>query len=293
MKWKTTLTTGIRQYCKQELWIELAAAALFSLGIEVFSAPNRIVGGGVSGIATILNTLFGLPIGGVSLLLNLPLLAIGWKRIGRAFLLRTLRVVTMITVMMDVVVAPIPPYRGSALLAAVFGGVLTGAGLGMILMRGGSTGGTDIIVKLIKLRHPHLSFGRIVLLTDLAVVAAAALLYRSLETVMYGVILIYAASEVIDRLIAGADARRLVLVVTRKRESVSDCIVRTMGRGTTLLEAIGGYSGLPTGVLMCVIEDTQLFALKRAVRALDPEAFVIVAQAAETLGRGFKSIHDE
>ena len=138
-------TTGLRQYLKTEFWIEAAAAAMMAMGVQVFTAPNFIVGGGLSGIASVLFNVFGWPIGVVTFSLNLPLLLIGWRRLGRRFLISTLRMVAYLSLMTDEVFARIPPYRGEPLLAALFGGVLVGAGLGLILMRGSSTGGFHFV----------------------------------------------------------------------------------------------------------------------------------------------------
>lgn len=293
MRQPILLSKQMRQSLKGELLVGPASAAMIALGIGMFSAPNHIVGGGVSGIATILYTLFGLPIGAVTFAMNLPLLLIGWRRIGRRFILRTLWMVALISVMLDAVGAFIAPYQGEPLLAALFGGALSGAGLGIVLMRGDSTGGTDIVVKLIKMRRPHFSFGKIVLVTDLAVVAAAAVVYRSLEAALYGAVMIYVSTEVIDRIIAGADARRMVLAVTQNKEAMTRRIIDELNRGVTVFDAMGGYSGSSVGVLLCVVENQQLFALKSCIWRTDPKAFVIVTQATEILGEGFKPMEIE
>lgn len=283
-------TTGLRQYLKTEFWIEAAAAAMMAMGVQVFTAPNFIVGGGLSGIASVLFNVFGWPIGVVTFSLNLPLLLIGWRRLGRRFLISTLRMVAYLSLMTDEVFARIPPYRGEPLLAALFGGVLVGAGLGLILMRGSSTGGTDIIVKLIQMRKPYLSLGRIVLATDLAVVLLAAVVYRNIETILYGAVMIYASTEMIDR--ADRPRRRAKACDychrTRERDGPG-ADGRAPPRGDGAARDWGLHRRDPFGAL-CVVEIRQLFELKRLVGRIDPAAFVVVANAAETLGAGFKPI---
>ena len=197
MKKELSLTVKIRQYFKTEFLTELSAALMVALGIKVFSAPNLIVGGGVSGIASVLYVLFGLPIGAVSLALNLPLLFIGWRKLGNRFTFRTLRVVAVISLVTDIALADVPAYLGEKLIAAIFAGIFLGIGLGIILNRGDSTGGTDILVKLIQLKFRHVTLGSIVMLTDVVVVAAAALAYKSIDTVLYGSIMIIVSSAVI------------------------------------------------------------------------------------------------
>ncbi|MEG2174705.1 MAG: YitT family protein, partial [Oscillospiraceae bacterium] len=237
--------------------------------------------------------LWNTPIGGLALAFNLPLLLLGYHRIGHTFILNTLRVVVLTSLATDVVTAFLAPYAGQSFLAALFGGALVGAGLGLVFMRGGSTGGTDIIVKLIKLKKPHLSLGTIMMLTDLLVVGAAACIYRSLEAAMMGIVMLYTSTTVIDRMISGLDARRLVMVVTPKQHELAALVLTQLTRGATLLPAEGAYSGQTTGLLLCVVENQQLFHLKQLVQQVDPTAFVIVAQATEILGVGFKSIESQ
>ncbi len=290
MKQGRTPTAKTWHYLKTEFLTETAAAALLALGICVFSAPNRIVGGGLSGIASVFYILFGLPIGTLSLAMNIPLLLLGWRKLGHRFIWRTLRITVIVSVLMDTMTALVPPYTGEPLLAAVFGGVFSGAGLGLILMNGDSTGGTDIIVMLIKKNRPHLSFGFIVLVTDCAVVLMAAVAYRSMDTILYGTVMIYASTVVIDRIIEGADARKLVLIITREEKAVTESLLTGLERGVTVLNALGGFSREPISVLLCVVDKRQIFKLKTIVRKNDSSAFVVITHAAETLGTGFKQL---
>lgn len=292
MKKSRTPTAKAWHYLKTEFMTETAAAAMLALGICVFSAPNRIVGGGLSGIASVLYILFGLPIGTSSLAMNIPLLILGWKRLGHRFIWRTLRITVIISVVMDSMTALLPPYTGMPLLAALFGGVFSGAGLGVILMRGDSTGGTDILVMLIKKKRPHLSFGFIVLVIDCAVVLLAAVAYRNVDTILYGTVMIYASTVVIDRIIEGADARKLVLIITHEKEAVTKALLTGLERGVTVIEAQGGFSHTPISVLLCVADKRQIFKLKTLVRQNDGSAFVVITHATETLGTGFKRLLD-
>lgn len=287
-------STTLRFYLRHELPCELAAAASMALGLQVFAAPNFIVCGGVSGIAAVLYNLWAVPIGASSLAMNLPLLLLGYRQLGRRFVLRTLRVVVIISLMMDVVFVRlgIGPYHGERLLAAIFGGAFTGLGLGLILMRGDTTGGSDILVKLIQRRRPHLSMGTVVMVTDLVVVLFAAIAYRSVDAILYGGVMIYLSTAVIDRLIAGADARKMALIITRTPAQTTGALLSQLNRGVTVFDARGGFSGEPLSVLLCVVERQQLFELKKITYQSDPRAFVIVTQAMETLGEGFKRIEE-
>ena len=292
MKKKLSLTVKTRQYFKSEFLTELSAALMVALGIKAFSAPNLIVGGGVSGIASVLYVLFGLPIGAVSLALNLPLLFIGWRELGNRFTFRTLRVVAVISVVTDIVLKDIPAYSGEKLIAAIFAGVFLGAGLGIIHYRGDSTGGTDIIVKLIQRRYRHISLGSIVMITDAAVVAAAAWAYKSIDTVLYGSIMIFVSSAVIDKIILGAQVRKLSLIITAKGEEVTNKLLSQLNRGVTVINGKGGYTKADVSLLICAASASQTIKLKQIVYAVDNSAFIIIANAAETLGKGFKRIDE-
>ena len=292
MKKKLSLTVKTRQYFKSEFLTELSAALMVALGIKVFSAPNLIVGGGVSGIASVLYVLFGLPIGAVSLALNLPLLFIAWRELGNRFTFRTLRVVAIISVVTDIVLKDIPAYSGEKLIAAIFAGVFLGAGLGIILYRGDSTGGTDIIVKLIQRRYRHISLGSIVMITDAAVVAAAAWAYKNIDTILYGSIMIFVSSAVIDKIILGAQVRKLSLIITAKGEEVTNKLLSQLNRGVTVINGKGGYTKADVSLLICAASASQTIKLKQIVYAVDNSAFIIIANAAETIGKGFKRIDE-
>lgn len=284
---------NVKCYLKNELLTELCAAATMALGIQVFAAPNMIVSGGVSGISSVLFILFGLPIGVTSFMINVPLLVIGWQKLGHRFIMRTLRMVALLSLMTDMVFAKMPPYHGEKLLVSLFAGLFLGIGLGLVLMRGDSTGGTDIIVKLIQKKYPHFSLGNLVIVTDALVVSMAALVYNSIDTILYGAIMIYVSGVVIDRMIAGSDIRKLVLIVTSRQQEVTQAILNELDRGVTVLHGEGGYTGNSVSVLLCVAENRQVFKLRQLVHGIDERAFVIIANAVETFGKGFKRLSSE
>lgn len=277
----------------KEIGLDFAASVLIAISIKSFQAPNQIIGGGVAGIATLVNFLTGLPIGSVSLLMNLPLLLVGYRKIGRRFILSTLRVLVILSITMDYLLAWLPAYHGNLLLAALFGGVFAGGGYGLVLMRGASTGGIDIIVRMIQKRRPHLSFGNVILMIDLAIVLMAVFVYQNIEVVLYAAVLIFTSTQVIDRMISGADLRKLVIVISKECPQIAKKVLHEISRGATLLRAEGAYTGADTRMMVCVVESQELFRLKSAVRSVDPSAFVIVAEAAEILGQGFKPIDSE
>ncbi len=290
---KRRISAERARFLAKEIGLDFLASVLIAVSIKSFQAPNQIIGGGVAGIATLVNFLTGLPIGTVSFLINVPLLLVGYRKIGRRFILSTLRVLVILAVTMDYLLAWIPAYHGNLLLAALFGGAFAGFGYGLVLMRGSSTGGVDIIVRMIQRQRPHLSFGNVILMLDLVIVSAAVFVYRNVEVVLYAVVLIFVSTQVIDRIISGADLRKLVLVISKDCPQIAKRVISEISRGATLLRAEGAYSGADTRMMVCVVETQELFRLKCAVRSIDPSAFVIVAEAAEILGQGFKPIDHE
>jgi uncharacterized membrane-anchored protein YitT (DUF2179 family) len=285
-----TERTGISQMAVS-LGFDLAGGALLAVGITAFTAPNRIAPGGVTAIATLINYLTGLPIGTLSLAINIPLLAVGYRFLGRSFTLRTLRTLAVFTVLIDVALRDIPVYRGDPLLAAIFGGVLMGLGLGVVFMRGSTTGGSDIVLRLVQRRYPHLALGSIMLVLDMMILLVAAAVYRDIETALYGLIAIFVSAKLIDSIIYGLDVGRCAIIVSAHAEEIGRQINNTLERGATLLPAKGIYTGNETGALLCVVRRQEFIRLKTIVRRVDPRAFVIVTEAGEIFGEGFKPIH--
>jgi len=273
-----------------DLLIELAGCVLFAVSVLCFTAPNHIAPGGVTGVATLVNYLWQLPIGTVTFLINLPLLAAGWKFLGRTFIQRTFVTLVMFSTVMDLATPLLPTYVGDPILAALFGGVCSGIGLALIFMRGSTTGGTDIACRLIQLRFPHLSVGKLFLIFDGIVLLLSAIVYQNIETLLYGMITIFTSSQVLDKTLYGIDSGRMLLVMSDHSREIADQIIARVGRGVTFLDGEGAYSGLERKVLLCAVRTPQYYRIKTIVNEIDPEAFLIAAEAGEILGYGFNPI---
>lgn len=268
----------------------LAGSVLYALSVNVFTAPNQIAPGGVTGAATLLNYLFRLPIGAMILVINLPLFVASWRRLGRGFTLRTGAVTVLVSVIIDAAAPFIPAFRGEKILTAVFGGVLAGAGLGLIYMRGATTGGSEIIARLLERRLHHIPIGRLILLVDAVVVAASALVYRNLESALFAMVLIFVSTSVMDMLIYGGDAGKMLLVMSKTEQAIADAVMDEMHRGVTMLNATGAYTGGQRRVLLCAVRRSEMYQLRTLVERIDPDAFMIVVSTDEVLGEGFKQI---
>lgn len=266
----------------------LLGSVLYALSVNIFSAPNQIAPGGVTGVSTLLNYLFGLPIGTMILVVNLPLLLTAWKGLGKAFTIRTSIVTVLSSIVIDVTGPFLPRFQGDKILVAVFGGVLAGAGLGLIYMRGATTGGSEIVARLLERKLRHIPIGRLILLVDGVVVAASALVYRNVESALYAMVLIFVSTSMMDALVYGGDSGKMLMIMTRKEQEVADEIMRRMKRGVTMLNATGAYTGDQRRVLLCAVRRSEMYQLRTLVHDMDPNAFMIVVSTDEVLGEGFK-----
>lgn len=273
----------------------LFGAAVYAAGINCFTAPNDIAPGGVGGLATVISFLSGgrIGIGLIFGLINIPLVIAGFLRLGKPLMLRTLIAVTVTSVCTDVLSGLFPAYEGDRMIAAVFGGVLIGSGLGVVYLRDGTTGGTDIVNKLIQKAKPHLSLGTIMMITDAFVVMISILVYGNLESGLYAIITIFVSSRVMDLLLYGGRGGKAILIFSDRADEIGEAIVGDISRGATYLKGTGVYSGTDKNVICCAVQKNEYAKLKRIVKAIDERAFIIAATADEILGRGFREIDAE
>ncbi len=283
---KNKVTTIITDYL-----IMFIGATLYAASVNIFTSPNDIAPGGLTGVGTMLNHVFGLPIGIMILLLNIPLFIWGAVENGKKFLTKTIIATVFVSIIIDIM-ATIPfKYEGDTLLASIFGGLLSGLGLAFIFYRGGTTGGTDIIARNVHKHLPHVSMGTVILCADAVVFVAAALVYQSIESALYAVITVFVSTKVIDTVIYGVahDNGKLMFIITDKYEQLSSAIIEKVGRGVTLLDAHGAYSNDDKKVLLCAVRPSQVHKTKVLVNSLDENAFIVVTTANAISGNGFAS----
>lgn len=288
------LTDRVRLFCRRytlDYLVMILGAAVYALSVSFFTAPNEIAPGGVTGLATMLNHLIDLPIGATALLLNIPLLIWGAIESGRRFIIRTMIITAAVSLLIDLFSLFRIAYHGDLIIAAIFGGILSGIGLGLIFLRGGSTGGTDIIARNLNHRLPYLSIGSIVLLSDAVVVALSAIVYGSLENALYAVIAIFTSSKLIDAVVFGLsrDNGKLMIIITALPDEVAAELTGRVNRGVTVLSARGGYSHLPKGVILCAVRPHDAYRVNSAVIDTDPTAFIVTTTATAISGLGFST----
>lgn len=272
-----------------DLLLYFAGGFLYAAAVNVFLAPNEILLGGFTGVATVLNHLLGTPIGTVVFLLNVPLFVIAYFKFGFSFIIRTVIATFFSSVLIDVTALFLPVYAGDRLLSSLFGGILSGTGLGLVFLRGATTGGTDILSKLLQRRRPHMSMGRVILLLDLAVVLLSFAVYRSLETVLYSLVVIYVSAQAVDLTQTGLSHDKLLFIVTDKGERAVRAIVETLDRGVSVLDVRGGYTGTKRQMLFCAVRAGDAVRLTKAIREIDESAFIVISEISDILGEGFKS----
>lgn len=265
----------------------LVGCVLGALSYPMFLVPNAIASGGVTGIATILNHIFQTPVGIVSLLFNIPLFLFGYRAMGRIFAFRSLFATVLFSVLIDVL--PVDAVTHDPLLGCVFGGVLVGIGLGLILRGGATTGGSDMVARMIHARFQHVSVGVILLFIDVCVVIAAGF-FIDMEYALYALISIYLASRLIDVVMEGFSKQKACYVITDQFAEVKQNLMEKLNRGITLLHAQGGYSGEDRPVLLCLLSAQEVGQLKAIVRQVDENAFVFITDAYDVLGEGFNKL---
>ncbi len=269
-------------------------ALLLALALDLFLVPARLAAGGVSGLAQIINHYTGWPIGALTLLFNAPLFALGWRFLGGPrFAARTAYTTVLFSVLVDGLAPFLPAHglTGDPMLNVLYGGVIGGAGAGLIYRGRGTSGGTDILARILT-RWRHIPIAQSYLFSDAVVMLLAGVAF-GWDKALYAILTLYVSGVAAERLSEGANVVRTALIITERPSEVATSILHHLNRGVTLLEGRGGYTGRRRTVLYCVVTRSEVGLLKTFVRAADPAAFMVVGHAAEALGEGFRSWYDE
>ena len=274
---------------KDGLWY-FFGGSLYALSVNIFTAPANIAPGGATGIATVLHHLFSAPIGITIFLLNLPLFMVAGKVFGWRALPKTVVATALSSLLIDLWAVLLPTYRGSPLLAALYGGVFAGLGIACIFLRGGTTGGTDLAAKLLKRLFPHFTLGQLILGLDSIIIVFATAIYQNVDSGLYACIVIFVATTVMDKVLYRADMGKVLYIVSTRPEQVANAILTELSRGVTLLDGQGGYSGAPRKVIFCVLRRGEVWRAKELVQKIDANAFMVVSDAGQVMGEGFSPI---
>lgn len=284
--WKTALW---------DLLFILAGSAVYAFSVNVFTAPNHIAPGGITGLATVLNYLWGTPIGLMSFLINIPIIIWAVVEIGYKLVVKTMITIALSSAMIDLFAYFLPHYQGNMILVALLAGVFEGLGLSLTFIRGATTGGTDMLARLLGRRLPHLSMGKLMLAIDGVIVAISAVVFGSVDNAIYACIVIFVSTRLIDSILYGTDSGtgKLFFVMSPKVREMGDRVIRELDRTVTYLDSKGGYSQTPGETMLCAVRRFEVYQIQSIIREEDRDAFVIVGDAGEITGEGFRPMHSD
>ena len=272
------------------LLLEILGCFISAAGIYSFAVAAEVPVTGIAGISAILYRLFGLPMGLSNVLINVPIVILSYKLLGRSFLLRSLRCMILFAVFTDYLLPVMPVYTGNRLLATICGGVVGGIGDALIYMQNSSTGGMDFITMAIKAKRPHLPFGNLTFGAALAVILLNGVVFRDVDSIIYGLMFNFIVAAVINKMMFGFSSSMLALIVTDDGKAACGEIDRVADRGSTILQGRGGYGGQPKDVVLCACSNKQLYEIEHAMQTLDPGCFIIMLQSNEVQGEGFRRL---
>ena len=283
-----SMKSNLQKQVSMYIWITIASL-LYALAFDWFYVPNHIGFGGITGVGQVVNAYLPIiPVGTFVLIINIPLFILGWKYIGGHLLVSSLYAMVVSSIAVDgIASSPFEPM--DEMLATIFGGALMGLSLGIIFVKGATTGGTDLIARLVKLKLPWAPMGKLLLVIDLAVILLVAVAFREINTALYGVIAQVVSAYVTDTVLYGLDNAKVAYIITNHEEDVLHALVNHLERGVTILNGEGAFSRSKKNVLMCAFKQREIVQLKELVFTIDEDAFIIVCNAHEVTGKGFKT----
>ena len=276
----------MKKVLKQYLIITIGSI-IYAVAFDWFFAPNQVALGGITGLAQVINAVVpALSVGIMTIVMNVPLFLLGWKFIGWHLLTSSLFAMLLSSAAIDAIAAVHTFTSMDPMLAGLCGGALMGLGLGIVFSQGATTGGTDVVARLLKLKFPWLPIGNLVLIPDFVILSLAALVFGRVEAALYGLISLFVQAKVMDTVLYGLDTSKVAYIVTDRWKQVSDAIL-AMERGVTFLRGEGAFSGAEKHILMVAFKQKEIVQIKQLVHETDPRAFLIVVDARDVLGEGF------
>ena len=283
MNWKMVKEIGI------DVCVDILGGLLIAIGVYNFAVASDFPVAGVSGIAILFYHFFKIPIGIMTIILNVPIALGCYRLLGKEFFWKSLKTMLIANIIMDSVVPLLPVYRGDMILASICMGIFAGTGYALVYIRGTSTGGADFIFMAVRKWKPYLSLGRIIITFDFTVIILGGILRRgSIDGIIYGLIGSYILSVVVDKAMYGINAGKMTLIVTEHGQEVADKIAELIQRGSTLLRGVGSYAKTEKQVVMCACSNKQMYMVQKAVKEIDEEAFLVIMESSEVRGRGFR-----
>ena len=265
----------------------VVGAAIMAFGISSFLLPSQLSSGGVSGIATITYYLLNIPMGVMIMIINIPLFIFAGYKIGKEFFIKSLVGTVSLSLFIDIL-DKYPPVTTDRFLASIYGGVIIGIGTAIILKVGSSTGGTELVANLIKTYNPYISMSRYLTIIDIVIISLNVIFFRHIEVGLYSAIAIYLYGKMVDIIFEGVYFTKLLIIISDKNEEISEGIKNEIKRGVTGLYGKGMYSNKEKLVLICAVPRGDVYKIKDLARRIDKRSFIVVVNAREVLGKGFK-----
>lgn len=269
-----------------------AAALIYAVGISLFLDPNQLAPGGVTGIAVILNRLVNVETGTLYFFLNIPIVLLGIRKFGVRFIAKTAYAIVMVSTLTNLL-SPIRALTDDLLIAGVAGGILTAVGIGLIFKAGATTGGTDIIIKILRLKYRHLKTGFLFLCTDIMIVSLSALVFKNIEVAFYALLTVVISGKALDYVLYGGDVAKMLFIITEKPEQIGKRLMKELEVGVTYLHGQGGWTGNEKRVVFTMVPNRLGAEVQDIVKHEDPAAFMVVTSANEIYGEGYKDLFEE
>ena len=291
------MNKAIKSINKKELALDILfdilGGAIYAAGVYLFAKAAEFAPGGITGLAILINHyLKSVPIGIITLVLNIPIALFSYKVLGKRFFIKSVKTMVIVAVLLDFVFPHLTQYSGDPLMAALFGGAFLGIGLALIYMRGSSTGGTDFIILSIRKKRSHISIGQITLIIDGVIISLGGLVFGRIDAVLQGLVMTVTSTIVIDKIMYGVSSGKSLMIITEKGAEISKEITNVVGRGVTQMTGKGAYSGLEKQVLVCACSKSQTYKVREVVRRIDDKALVIINSFDEAFGVGFKGLNE-
>ena len=290
MKKKIVTDPRIYRSVFTDILYDISGSILYAAGIYTFAGNAGFAPGGVSGLALIIDHLWGFPVGTMTLLLNIPLVIISYRAVGRQLLIKSAVTMVISSLFLDVIFPMFQVYSGDRLIASVCSGAFLGAGMALFYLRGSSSGGIDFLALTIKKKRPHMTIGVITMLIDLVVILLGWPVFGDVDAVLYGVLATFVSTVVIDKILYGAGAGTLAIIITERGKETAERISERAGRGVTSLRAVGAYTRTDREVRLCACSKAEAYLVKSAVQEADDKAFFMFTETSEVFGEGFKRI---
>lgn len=266
--------------------LTVLGTAITGFGVSTLLTPNKIVGGGVSGLSTILYQTLSVPPGLTFAVVNILLLVISFKVLGKDFVLKTLVGAGLISLFVQIF-SYLPPVTENTVLAAVFGGFIYGLGIALAFVAGATTGGTDILGRLLQCKFPHLPIGKLLLIVDSLVIVTSLIVFRNFDLALFGIISLFVSTYSIDFVIRKLNVSKIAFVITDKGEEIAKYLISTSPRGVTLIDTVGAYKNEKNKMLFCALKSSEVDAFQRKILELDENAFIVYSESQQIKGNGF------